>query len=52
MCQVGTRREHANTLEHLEARKAAVEREIVPVKTDLVRHDVNTRQATTKAEAR
>ena len=52
MCQVGSEDDHANTLEHLEARKAAVEREIVQVKTDLVRHDVNTRQATTKAEER
>ena len=42
MCQAGLEDDHANTPEHLEARKAAVEREIVPVKTDLVRHDVNT----------
>ena len=52
MCTVGSQLEHANTPEHLEARKAAVEREIVQVKTDLVRHDVNTRQATTNAEER
>ena len=52
MCQVGSQDDHANTLEHLEAREAAVEREIVQVKTDMVRHDVHTRQATTKAEAR
>ena len=52
MCQVGSEDDHANTLEHLEARKAAVEREIVRVKTDPVRHDVDSRQATTKAEER
>ena len=52
MCQVGSQDDHEDTLEHLEARKAAVEREIGQVKTDLVRHDVNTRQATTKAEER
>ena len=52
MCQVGPEDDHPNTLEHLEVRKAAVEREIVQVKTDMVRHDVNTIQATTKAEDR
>ena len=42
MCQVGSQDDHEDTLEHLEVRKAAVEREIVQVKTDLVRHDANT----------
>ena len=52
MCNVGTHGDHQNSLVDLEARRAAVEREIVQVKTDLVRHDANTKQATTKAEER
>ena len=52
MCQVDSQDDHEDALERLEARKAAVEREIAQVKTDRVWHDVNTRQATTKAEER
>ena len=51
MCQVGTRGEHANTLEHLEARKAAVEREMVQVKTE-TEQNAGIRHATAKAEER
>ena len=50
MCQVGLRGEHANTLEHLEPRKAAVDREIAQVRTELAEQDVGVRHTTVKAE--